>query len=237
MNCERKILLNVVILVIALGMAGVACADPMGMAFTYQGRLVDANSPAEGLYDFRFKVFNALDGGDQQGSIVDVNDVDVVDGYFMVALDFGEGIFTGDGRWLQIAVSLADADEFTTLSPRQELTPTPYALYAGGDGDWTISGSDMYSGTSGNVGIGTQSPVGKLHVVGGKAMDGTWGADLVFKAQDGGDGWAMQNDGAAGGDIILLPGEGGEESGAGSPGPTSSPIERWPALFSSPTSL
>jgi len=60
--------------------------------------------------------------------------------------------------------------------------------------------------------------VGKLHVDGGKAMDDTWGADLVFKAQDGGDGWAMVYDGAVGGDIILLPGEGGEEFGVGSPG-------------------
>jgi len=41
----------------------------------------------------------------------------------------------------------------------------------------------------------------------------------VLKAQDGGDGWAMQNNGQAGGDIILLPGEGGEEYGGGSPGP------------------
>ncbi|NCD06116.1 MAG: tail fiber domain-containing protein [Spirochaetia bacterium] len=36
----------------------------------------------------------------------------------------------------------------------------------GADTDWTISGSDMYSGVSGNVGIGTNSPVGKLHIKG-----------------------------------------------------------------------
>jgi hypothetical protein len=34
------------------------------------------------------------------------------------------------------------------------------------DGDWTVAGSDMYSGPSGNVGIGTSTPSGKLHVVG-----------------------------------------------------------------------
>jgi hypothetical protein len=32
------------------------------------------------------------------------------------------------------------------------------------DADWTISGSDMYSGVSGNVGIGTSSPGYPLHV-------------------------------------------------------------------------
>ena len=34
----------------------------------------------------------------------------------------------------------------------------------GGDGDWTISGSDMFSAVSGNVGIGTSSPNAELHV-------------------------------------------------------------------------
>ena len=51
MNRERKILLNVVILVIALCMAGVVWSAPMGTAFTYQGRLTDANSPAEVALD------------------------------------------------------------------------------------------------------------------------------------------------------------------------------------------
>jgi hypothetical protein len=32
------------------------------------------------------------------------------------------------------------------------------------DADWTISGSDIYSGVSGNVGIGTISPEAKLHI-------------------------------------------------------------------------
>ncbi len=32
------------------------------------------------------------------------------------------------------------------------------------DGDWTVSGSNMYSAVSGNVGIGTSSPGAKLHV-------------------------------------------------------------------------
>jgi len=115
-------------------------------------------------------VFNALDGGSQQGTTVDVNDVDVSDGYFTVALDFGSAVFTGDARWLEIAVrpgTSSDPCDFATLSPRQEVTPAPYALYAGGDGDWTISGDDMYSAVSGNVGIGTTVPRAKLEVVGG----------------------------------------------------------------------
>jgi hypothetical protein len=36
----------------------------------------------------------------------------------------------------------------------------------GGDGDWTISGDNVYSSVSGNVGIGDASPTSKLDVVG-----------------------------------------------------------------------
>jgi len=34
------------------------------------------------------------------------------------------------------------------------------------DNDWTIAGNDIYSAVSGDVGIGTSGPIGKLHVVG-----------------------------------------------------------------------
>ena len=37
---------------------------------------------------------------------------------------------------------------------------------AGADGDWTVSGNDMSSAVSGNVGIGTTNPTAKLDVVG-----------------------------------------------------------------------
>jgi hypothetical protein len=42
----------------------------------------------------------------------------------------------------------------------------PASGSGGPDSDWTISGNDMYSAVSGNVGIGISSPQQKLHVVG-----------------------------------------------------------------------
>ncbi|MHC4621492.1 MAG: hypothetical protein ACYTEQ_27435 [Planctomycetota bacterium] len=145
---------------------------PMGTGFTYQGRLTDANFPADGLYDFKFKLYLAPNGSIQEGNTIDINDLDVIDGQFAVELDFGSdpNIFNGYARWLEIGVRPGDSkDVHTMLSPRTELTPTPYALYAktaGCDGDWTISDNDMYSTVSGNVGIGTTTPGAELEVNG-----------------------------------------------------------------------
>src|SRR4029077_14995588 len=51
-------------------------------------------------------------------------------GMFTVALDFGSGVFTGPARWLEIGVRTNGSGNFTTLSPRQPLLPTPYAILA-----------------------------------------------------------------------------------------------------------
>jgi len=110
-------------------------AASMGMAWTYQGRLLDANGPADGLYDFQFKLFDDPNVviGNQVGTDVNVPDVDVIDGYFTVLLVFGGEVFDGNAVWLEIGVrpgDLNDLSVYTTLVPRQELTPTPYSLYA-----------------------------------------------------------------------------------------------------------
>ncbi len=186
-----------------------AClAVPMGTAFTYQGRLTDTGSPAEGIYEMEFTLHDSAADPNELGTF-SPGIVDVAGGYFTVAVDFGSSVFNGDARWLEIGVRpQGSADPFTVLAPRQEVTPTPYALQTRG----------IFVNNLLNVGIGTLSPAGKLHVDGGEAMDGTPGGGLFFKAQDGGDGWVMQNDGADGGDILLLPGEGGEEFDRGIPG-------------------
>jgi hypothetical protein len=101
-----------------------------GTAFTYQGRLVDGGGPANGLYDFTFQVFDAASAGSGQGGIVSTNGVGVTNGLFVAQLDFGSEIFTGLDRWLQIAVRTNGAATFTNLSPRQQLTPVPYAIFA-----------------------------------------------------------------------------------------------------------
>lgn len=119
------------ILVLTLWASGVRSAEiPMGTAFTYQGRLIDDGSPANGTYDFRF----VLCGSDFCfGPPIVKEDVEVTAGLFTVVVDFGGDPehFNGEARWLEVHVRPGDSTgDFTVLDPMQELTPTPYALNA-----------------------------------------------------------------------------------------------------------
>ena len=143
---------------------------PLGTVFTYQGQLRDGGAPADGDYDFIFRLFDAAAGGSQIGADVLVDDQAVVGGLFTVELDFGASAFAGDARWLEILIQPGDSiDSYTTLSPRQPLTASPYALFAlngPGSGLWEANGADIYSTNTGDVGVGTSTPFAKLQVSG-----------------------------------------------------------------------
>jgi len=101
-----------------------------GTAFTYQGRLNDGANLANGNYDLRFAIFDAASAGAQQGNLITNSATAVSNGLFTVTLDFGNQ-FPGANRWLEIGVRTNGASNFFTLSPRQALTPAPYAITAG----------------------------------------------------------------------------------------------------------
>jgi hypothetical protein len=102
-----------------------------GTAFTYQGRLSNSNGPANGTYDLTFALCNASSGGGSQiGSAITGTGIGISNGLFTIALDFGAN-FPGADRWLEISVRTNGGGSFTTLSPRQKLTPAPYAITAG----------------------------------------------------------------------------------------------------------
>src|SRR5436190_5168842 len=103
----------------------------MTNAFTYQGRLTDAGAPASGSYDLRFRLFDAATGGNQLSDTLTNPAVAVNGGLFTVALNFGPAVFDGSDRWLEIAGRTNSLGDFGTLTPRQLLTPAPYALFAG----------------------------------------------------------------------------------------------------------
>ncbi len=114
------------------------CVSPalaQSTAFTYQGELKNGSSPATGLHDFRFRLYDSLSGGAQQGTTLCANNVSVNNGRFSIQLDFGSQ-FNGNLRCLEIEVradsgqDCSSAAGFTILGPRQEITPTPNAVFA-----------------------------------------------------------------------------------------------------------
>jgi hypothetical protein len=168
MNHAKIFKILTVLLAAVLYFGSVGLAGPIGTAFTYQGRLVDANKAAGGLYDFQFKLFDANSSGSQLGPDISTPEVDVIDGYFTVVLDFGS-VFDGNDRWLEIGVRPGDIEDpnvYTVLSPRQELTPTPYALYA-------KSGTPGPEGPAGPT--GPQGPIGPVGPQGPKGDKGDIG--------------------------------------------------------------
>lgn len=102
----------------------------IGTMFTYQGRLTDGGAPANGFYDFEFRLYDALSGGAQVGNTLTPGDINVSNGLFTVSLDFGASAFTGNPRYLNIGVRPgASTGAYTNLTPRQPISPAPYALY------------------------------------------------------------------------------------------------------------
>src|SRR3989442_6987677 len=72
-----------------------AMGASLGTAFTYQGRLTDNGTPANGNYDLRFILYNTESNGSQVGNTLTNESVAVSNGLFSAALDFGTGVFDG----------------------------------------------------------------------------------------------------------------------------------------------
>jgi hypothetical protein len=124
---KRSILTSLVI-----ALADWMCAAPIGTAINYQGYLTDKNKSATGLYDFTLKLYDAATGGSLAGSpnTINLTAVPVTNGLFSVALDFGATAFQGDARWLDISVAPNGSSTFTALTPRTQLRPGAYSLFA-----------------------------------------------------------------------------------------------------------
>lgn len=102
----------------------------LGTGFSYQGQLVEGGSPADGLFDFEFRLFDDPAAGAQQGPTVTADDLAVAGGLFSTMLDFGAQ-FSGERRWLEISVRAgADAGPYSVLAPRVEMTAVPNAIHA-----------------------------------------------------------------------------------------------------------
>lgn len=175
-----------VALALLSGFAAGAVAAPLGTAWTYQGRLTDNGNPAQGAYDFQFRLFDAAGGGAQVGGTVLGNDLAVTGGLFMATLDFGSAAFDGNARWLEIGIRPGASVGAYTLLPRQALNIAPYALYSANGGLWQASGNAIQNTNTGFVGIGRATQVTGAEYFGLQAPGNGFG------------GMYIQTDGAGG---------------------------------------
>src|SRR3989441_4370423 len=118
---------SLLVLAVAISLSG-GSALAQTTAFTNQGRLTDGGTLANGSYDLQFALWDTLSGGSQIGATQNLLAVQVSNGEVTVTLDFGASAFPGADRFLEISARLTGASAFTLLTPRQQITSTPYAV-------------------------------------------------------------------------------------------------------------
>lgn len=143
-----------------------ATAAPMGSGISYQGVLEDAGVSVTGQVDMIFTLHDAATLGNVVGTAVIFDGqvgnglpVDVTEGLFTAAPDFGANVFDGTALWLAIQVrnphDATDTAMYTPLDPRQPITAVPVALQTRGI---------FVSENNSNVGIGLTTPQFPLQV-------------------------------------------------------------------------
>jgi hypothetical protein len=219
------------IVIVLIGPTGIAAGEgpssvdapaaPVGSGFTYQGQLKVSGTPANGSFDFVFKLYDASAGVVQVGSTITREDVPVANGLFTTKLDFGAGAFGGGARWLDIAVRPgASIGAVTPLTPRQELTPAPYASalpnvytdeatnFVGVGRNFRISGNEVFgvrsiggANTYGGMYVETSDAAGWPFY--GYATNGSFRAWSYYNGDNG--DWYLYNAGIR----LHVPNEGG----------------------------
>jgi hypothetical protein len=207
------------ILCILASLAFVGAVAAQTTALTYQGRLKNGGEPAAGLHDFRFRLFDAAQGGSQLGSTQCLNNAAVADGLFTASVDFGQQFGSPDERYLEIQVredsglGCGNGAGFVTLTPRQPLTAAPLANHAKSafalDAKDGVPAEAVFVDDNGKVGIGTTAPTGKLDVVGGPMVVQNIGdqADLIWLASER--SWVFRQEGVGAGANLKLQSIGG----------------------------
>ncbi len=105
-------------------------------SFTYQGVLTSGGSPITGNANVRFTLCSSPTGDLSSSAIAPasiVNFTGIEGGRITAELDFGTALDAALARWLNIEVNTGSG--FTTLTPRQLLTPTPQARFAATAGE------------------------------------------------------------------------------------------------------
>ena len=161
-------------------MMGAGAAIAQSTAFTYQGRLTDGGTAANGNYDLQFTLWDGLSNGNQIGLTQTLSTVAVSSGIFTVQLDFGASAFPGANRWLEMSARPSSGGAFTLLSPRQQVTSTPYAIRSlNASSADTVIVSGVPSGSGNYVQNSTTQQSANFNISGNGTAGGTVSADAV----------------------------------------------------------
>jgi hypothetical protein len=148
--------LFVALAIFSIFTAQLSTARAQGTAFTYNGKLSVGGNPANGIFDLRFAICDAVTNGNIYG-VVTNSATGITNGLFTATLDFG-GVFNGSNYWLEIAARTNGGGAFTTLSPREPVMPTPYAIYSAN------AGSALTANTAGTA--ASANSVSAAHITG-----------------------------------------------------------------------
>jgi len=117
---------------------------------SYQGQLSDDGRPADGIYDFTFRLVDAPEDGRVLQEI-GLTRVPVSNGLFQTQLTFDSRHFTGAYRWLSVSVRQSGRLAYEELTPAQPISYAPYALFA-------MAGNEGPQGPPGPPGEGVTLP-------------------------------------------------------------------------------
>jgi len=166
------------LLILVLGSLSLLCNAQPPHAFSYQAVIRDSNSEiiSNETIDVRISIRDDWSGG----TVIYQETHSVITNEFgLITLNVGWGT-PGAGygfqnidwsylqKFIEVEVDQTGSGSYISMGTAQLLS-VPYALHSENTG-WIESGDDIYSGNSGNVGIGTSYPFYKLDV---SASEGT----------------------------------------------------------------
>lgn len=191
-------------LLAVLSAAPLYAQAPSPTAFSYQGRLNDAGTPATGSFDLKFELYDADAAGNLIGVAVERAAVSVANGLFTTELDFGgPEVFNGAQYWLEISVKPAGGPDYTVLAPRQVIRPVPYAIraqQAAAVADGSVTSASLAAGAVTGAAIAPGAvALDQLNTTGAPATGmvlGFDGANLT---------WLTPGGGGPGGGSLTLP--------------------------------
>ena len=133
-------------LALAFVLFGAVAPAAQAETFNYHGSLSSAGKAADGSYDLRLTLYSSEKGGSVLAGPIDLHGVDVRDGNFSTAVDFGPAS-TSMGGWLGVDVRTAGG-AWESLDGRSTVAPTGSAC----PGSWTLDGN---AGNPGGSYLGT----------------------------------------------------------------------------------